>query len=231
MITTLALARFRLRPVRWGWLAVLAAGWFLLTELLAAVPRDPQLGVMVVRWAALLLGLGGVVLAAPETDPPRDLLRAAPVPRWRTLALRLAGWLALGALAVLTLAVRLDGTAGWTAADLVRGMLPNFLLATAAGFLAANLTSVLGGGAAAMAAIVGLDTAGRAWPAGFPVQLRSVPGAPHWQASRVWMVGLSLALVAVALLLEARASTRVGLPRRRRPTARPSPASQARARP
>jgi hypothetical protein len=231
MITTLALARFRLRPVRWGWLAVLATGWFLLTELLAAVPRDPQLGVMVVRWAALLLGLGGVVLAAPETDPPRDLLRAAPVPRWRTLALRLAGWLALGALAVLTLAVRLHGTAGWTAADLVRGMLPNFLLATAAGFLAANLTSVLGGGAAAMAAIVGLDTAGRAWPAGFPVQLRSVPGAPHWQASRVWMVGLSLALVAVALLLEARAGTRVSLPRRRRPTARPSPASQARARP
>ena len=231
MITTLALARFRLRPVRWGWLAVLAAGWFLLTELLAAVPRDPQLGVMVVRWAALLLGLGGVVLAAPETDPPRDLLRAAPVPRWRTLALRLAGWLALGALAVLTLAVRLAGTAGWTAADLVRGMLPNFLLATAAGFLAANLTSVLGGGAAAMAAIVGLDTAGRAWPAGFPVQLRSVPGAPHWQASRVWMVGLSLALVAVALLLEARAGTRVGLPHRRSPMARPSPASQARARP
>ena len=231
MITTLALARFRLRPVRWGWLAVLAAGWFLLTELLAAVPRDPQLGVMVVRWAALLLGLGGVVLAASETDPPRDLLRAAPVPRWRTLALRLAGWLALGALAVLTLAVRLDGTAGWTAADLVRGMLPNVLLVTAAGFLAANLTSVLGGGAAAMAAIVGLDTAGRAWPAGFPVQLRSVPGAPHWQASRVWMVGLSLALMTVALLLEARAGARVGLPHRRCPMARPSPASQVRARP
>jgi hypothetical protein len=229
--TTLALPRFRLRPVRWGWLAVLATGWFLLTELLAAVPHDPQVSVVVVRCAALLLGLGGVVLAAPETDPPREVLRAAPVPRWRTLALRLAGWLALGALAVLTLAVRLDGTAGWTAADLVLGGLPNFLLATAAGFLAANLTSVLGGGAAAMAAIVGLDTAGRAWPAGFPVQLRSVPGAPHWQASRVWMVGLSLALMTVALLLEARAGTRVGLPQRRCPMARPSPASQARARP
>jgi hypothetical protein len=177
MITTLALARFRLRPVPWGWLAVLAAGWCLLTELLVAVPRDPQVGVVVVRWAALLLGLGGVVLAAPETDPPRDLLRAVPVPRWRTLALRLAGWLALGAVAVQVLAVRLDGTAGWTAADLIRGGWPNFLLATAAGFLAANLTSVLGGGTAAMAAMVGLDTAGRAWPAGFPVQLRSVPGA------------------------------------------------------
>jgi len=227
MITTLALARFRLRPVRWGWLAVLAAGWFLLTELLAAVPRDPQVGVVVARWAALLLGLGGVVLAAPETDPPREVLRAVPVPRWRTVALRLAGWLLLGTVPVLTLAVRLDGTAGWTAADLVRGALPNFLLATAAGFLAANLTSVLGGGAAAMAVMVGLDTAGRAWPTWFPVQLRSVPGAPHWQASRVWIVAVSLALVTVALLLEARA----GLPRRRRPTARPSPASQARARP
>jgi hypothetical protein len=226
MIATLALARFRLRPGPWGWLAVLAAGWCLLTELLAAVPRDPQVGVVVVRWAALLLGLGGVVLAAPETDPPREVLRAVPVPWWRTLALRLAGWLALGALAVLTLAVRLAGTAGWTAADLIRGALPNFLLVTAAGFLAANLTSVLGGGAAAMAAMVGLDTAGRAWPAWFPVQLRSVPGGPYWQASRVSMVGLSLALVTAALLLEARTGARPRL-RWRRQTARSSPASKA----
>lgn len=231
MTTTLALARGRLRPVPWGWLAVLAAGWLLLTDLLAAAPRDPQVGVMVFRWAAVLLGLGGVVLAAPETDQPRDLLRATPVPRWRTLALRLAGWLALGSVPVLTLAVRLGGTAGWTALDLARGALPNFLLATAAGFLAANLTSVLGGGAAAMAAMVGLDTVGRVWPAGFPIQLRSVPGSPHWPASRTWIVALSLALVAVALLLEARASARAGLPRRRRPSVRRSPASQARARP
>ena len=230
-MTAATLARGRLRPIPWGWLAVLAAGWCLVAALLATVPRDPGLCVVVFRWAAFVLGLGGGVLAAPETDPARDVLRAAPTPWWRTLALRLAGWLALGALAVLTLAVRLDGTARWTAADLVRGALPNFLLATAAGFLAASLTSVLGGGAAAMAAMMGLDTAGRAWPAGFPIQLRSLPGGPYWQVSRVWMVGLSLALVTVALLLEARADTRVGLPRRRRPTARPSPASQARARP
>jgi hypothetical protein len=230
MTTILALARGRLRPVPWGWLAVLAAGWLLLTDLLAAAPRDPQLGVMVFRWAGFLLGLGGVVLAAPETDPPRDVLRAAPVPLWETLALRLAGWLALGSVAVLTLAVRLGGTAGWTAADLASGALPNFLLATAAGFLAANLTSALGGGAAAMAAMIGLDTAARVWLAGFPIQLRSVPGAPHWQASRAWMVAASLALIAVALLLEARVGARFGLPRRRR-SARPGPASEARAGP
>jgi hypothetical protein len=230
MTTTLALARGRLRPVPWEWLAVLAAGWFLLTDLLAAAPRDPQVGIMVFRWAAVLLGLGGAVLAAPETDPPRDLLRAAPVSRWRTLALRLAGWLLLGTIPVLVLAVRLGGTAGWTALDLVRGALPNFLLATAAGFLAARLTSVLGGGAAAMAAIVGLDTAGRVWPAGFPIQLRSVPGSPQWPISPAWIVALSLAPVAVALLLEARAGARVGRPRRR-PIVRRSPVPQARARP
>jgi hypothetical protein len=231
MTTAVTLARGRLRPIPWGWLAMLAAGWCLVAGLLATVPRDPGLGVVVFRWAAFILGLGGGVLAAPETDPARDVLRAAPTLWWRTLTLRLAGWLALGALAVLALAVWLDGTAGWTAANLVRGALPNFLLVTAAGFLAASRTSVLGGGAAALAVVAGLDVAGRAWPAWFPVQLQSVPGSPHWQGSRAWIVAVSLALIAVTLMVEARAGTPVGLPRRGRPTARPSPASQARARP
>jgi hypothetical protein len=225
------LARGRLRPIPWGWLAVLAAGWCLVAALLATVPRDPGLCVVVFRWAAFVLGLGGGVLAAPETDPARDVLRAAPTPWWRTLALRLAGWLLLGTVSVLVLAVRLDGTAGWTAANLVRGALPNFLLVSAAGFLAASRTSVLSGGAAAMAVVAGLDVAGRGWPAWFPVQLRSVPGGPHWQGSRVWMVASSLALIAAALLAERRAGDRLGVPGRRRPSPRPSPPSQVRAGP
>ena len=231
MTMAATLARGRLRPVPWGWLAVLAAGWGLVAALLATVPRDPGLCVVVFRWAAFVLGLGGGVLAAPETDPARDVLRAAPTPWWWTLALRLAGWLLLGTVSVLVLAVWLAGTAGWTAANLVRGALPNFLLVTAAGFLAASRTSVLGGGAAAMAMVAGLDVAGRAWPAWFPVQLRSVPGGPHWQASRVWMVAGSLALIAAALLAERRAGDRLGVPGRRRPSPRASPPSQVRAGP
>jgi hypothetical protein len=230
MTTAATLARGRLRPIPWGWLAVLAAGWCLVAALLATVPRDPGLGVVVVRWAAFLLGLGGGVLAAPETDPPREVLRAAPTPWWRTLALRLAGWLALGALAVLTLAMWLDGTAGWTATNLVRGALPNFLLVTAAGFLAARVTSTLGGGAAALTTVIALDLVARAWPAEFPIQLLSVPGDPSWQASRAWMVVGSLGLVAVALVLERSTGTRLGLPRRR-PSVRSGPAAQIRARP
>jgi hypothetical protein len=225
-----ALARYRLRPVPWGWLAVLAVGWLLFTRLLASLPADPAIGVVVFRWAGLLLGLGGAVLAAPETDPPRDLLRAGPVPRWRTLALRLTGWVALGAAAVLVLAALLDGTAGWTAADLARASLPGFALATAAGFLAAARTSVLGGGAAAMAVVVGLSAAGRAWPSWFPIQLGSVPGDPRWVSSRAWLVGLSLLLVLAALALEAHTGAGNGLPRRR-PATRPGTACEARARP
>jgi hypothetical protein len=232
MTATLALVRGRLRPVPWGWLAVLVAGWLLLTDRLVNALGDPDIGVAVFRWAAFLLGLGGAVLIAPETDPPHEVLRAAPIPMWRALAVRLGGWLLLGGLAVVALAAQLDNPAGgWTAADLARGALPNFLLVTAVCFLAARATSVLGGGAAAIAVVVALHLAGRAWPGWFPIQLGSVPGGPHWQASRAWMVALSLALVALALLAERRSGGRLALPRRRHPTTRPSPASQAKSRP
>jgi hypothetical protein len=229
-MTTVALARYRLRPVPWGWLAGLAAAWLLCTRLVVDLPDNPDMGVAMFRWAALGLGLGGAVLAAPETDPPRDLLRTGPVPRWRALAMRLAGWFALGAAPVLALAGLLDGLAGWTAADLAGGTLPGFALATAVGFLAATSTSALGGGAAAMATAVGLSAAGRAWPAWFPIQLASVPGDPRWPSSRAWTVGLGLALAVAALVLEARTGVGHGLARRR-PTATTRPASEARARP
>jgi hypothetical protein len=230
-MTAAALARYRLRPVPWGWLAVLAAGWLLFIRLLVDLVGDPSIGVMIFRWSSLLLGVAGAVMSAPETDPPHDVLPAAPVPRWRTLALRLAGWLALGAAAILALAVLMDGTAGWAAADLARATLPGFGLATAAAFLAAARTSILGGGAAAMAAVLSLSTAGRAWPAWFPIPLDSVPGGPRWQSSRAWMVGLGLALVAAALVIERRTGTGLGVSRRRRGPARPGQASEVRAGP
>ena len=227
---TATLASYRLRPVPWGRLAGLATGWLLATWALVDLPGDPTIGVKVFQWAALLLGLGGTVLAAPETDPPRTILRAEPVPLWRTLALRLAGWLALGAAPILALALLLDGLGGWTAVDLTTGTLPGYLLVTASGFLAAVRTSVLGGGATAMAVFVGLVSAGRAWPAWFPVQLDSGPSDPRWHSSRAWMVGLSLTLVGAALVAERRTDAPPRLPHRSA-TTQPDPRSQAQARP
>jgi hypothetical protein len=230
MTTVLALLRGRLRPVPWGWLTVLAAGWFLTTGTLADIPSEPELGVVVFRWAAFLLGLGAALLTAPETDPPRDVLRATPLPLWRTLALRFTGWLLLGAAPIVAMALKLGGTGGWTTTQLGWGALPNFLLVTAAGFLAARVTSTMGGGAAALTTVIALDLATRAWPAGFPIQLLSVPGDPSWQDGRAWMVAGSLGLIAVALLLERSTGIRLGLPRRR-PSTRPSSAAQIPARP
>ena len=199
-----ALVAYRLRPVPWARLAGLAVGWVLVTRAVAAAAPDPSARVGVLRWAAALLGLGAALLAAPETAPPRDVLRAAPVPSWRALALRLGGWLAVGAAPLLALVVLLGPATGWSATDLARGALPGFLVATAAGFMAAGRTSILGGGAAAMALLVVLDTAARAWPAWFPVPLASVPGDPGWPSSLTWTVGLSLGLVVAALALEGR---------------------------
>jgi hypothetical protein len=226
-VTTLP--RYRQRPVAWGWLAGLAAGWLLATMALAGLSAGPGTRVAVLRLAAFVLGVGGAVLAAPETDPPRDALRATPTARWRTLAARLSWWLALGSAPILALAVLLDGTGGWAAADLARAALPNFLLVTAAGFLAASRSSTLGGGAAALAVVGTLSLAGRVW-AWSPVQLGAVPGGPHWQASRAWLAAVSAVLVATALLVEGRAG--LGPPAaRRRPSPRPGPLARARSGP
>ena len=226
---TATLIRHRLRPVPWRWLALVAAGWFLLAGLLATGATDPGDGVIRFRLAVFLLGLGAAVLTAPETDPARDVLRAAPVPLWRTLALRLAGWLALGTPPILALAVLLDGTGGWTAADLARAALPSFLLVTAASFLAARAMSALVGGAFATAAVAALGLAGRMWPQ-LPLQLGSVPAAPHWQTSRALTVAVSVLLVVMTLYLEHRTGRRPSTPRRRAmaPQARPAAGSRAR---
>jgi hypothetical protein len=201
-----------LRPVPWARLGLLVAGWVPLARLAAAAPADPEVGVTAFRLAAVGLGLGAAVLAAPETDPPRDLLRAAPVPRWVGLAVRLAGWLVLGVPAVVVAAAWVDGTGGWAAADLVRVALPGFLLLTAVCFLAAGPTSVLGGGGAGLAAVLASHTAARTWPERFPIQLLAVPGDPAWPASRTWTVAAAATLVAAALLLEHRAGARLAPP-------------------
>jgi hypothetical protein len=227
---TAPLARHRLRPVPWEWLAVFAAGWLLLAGLLATGASDPGIGVGRFRLMVFLLGLGAAVLSAPETDPARDVLRAAPVPLWRALALRLAGWLALGTMPVLVLAALLDGTAGWTAADLARAALPSFLLVSAAGFFAARATSTLAGGAVAGAAVAALGLAGRVWPK-LPLQLGAGPGAPHWQTSRFLMVAVGLLLVVLTLSLEHRTGRRPGAPHRRAVAPRARPAAGSRARP
>ena len=131
---------------------------------------------------------------------------------------------------ILALAVLLDGLAGWTATDLTTGTLPGFLLVTASGFLVAARTSVLGGGAAVMAVVVGLSSAGRAWPAWFPVQLDRGPGDPRWPSSRAWMAGLSLALAAAALLAERRTEAPLRLPHRRPGSRARPPVREARPR-
>jgi hypothetical protein len=202
----MSLARFRLRPVPWAWLALLAAGWVPFARLVAAAPTHPQIGVDAFLLAGLLLGLGAGLLAAPETDPPRDLLRAAPVARWAGLALRLAGWLALGTAAVAAASAWVEGTGGWTANQLARAAAANFLLTSGVSFLAAGWTSAFAGGLTALAAALAVEAAGRTWPEGFPVRLAPGPTDP----GRPWTLAASAVLMAAALALEHRAGLGAG---------------------
>ena len=94
---------YRLRPVSWPVLATVSVLWLLVIDL--AGPRlGPVVIVYATRAAGALVGIQAAFLVSSEVDPPHPLLQGAPVPYWRTAALRLVLWAVLMA-SVLVLVV------------------------------------------------------------------------------------------------------------------------------
>lgn len=90
---------YRLRPVSWPVLATVSVLWLLVIDL--AGPRlGPVVIVYATRAAGALVGIQAAFLVSSEVDPPHPLLQGAPVPYWRTAALRLVLWAVLMASAL-----------------------------------------------------------------------------------------------------------------------------------
>ncbi len=90
---------YRLRPVSWPVLATVSVLWLLVIDL--AGPRlGPVVIVYATRAAGALVGIQAAFLVSSEVDPPHPLLQGAPVPYWRTAAVRLVLWAVLMASAL-----------------------------------------------------------------------------------------------------------------------------------
>jgi len=197
-LTLVILARYCLRPLpclRLAAGAVLAA---LAAALLYAAAPDPASAYGWLAAFAALLGLGGALLTAPETDPDSDALEPVPRAAWRTTVVRLAAWAALGAAVLGGLAAALSDSRGWSAAQLLLCAGPAFGLLTAVSAAVAARSSALVGGAAGLAA-VGVLRVLPTWFPRLPLQLGLLPDDPLTPTARGWVLGVTLALLAVVV--------------------------------
>jgi hypothetical protein len=147
---------------------------------------------------AAALGVGCAFIVGSDVDPAETVLHGAPLPYWRTLSLRLMGWLVPSALTLGLLAERASsalGTDGWPYFFVALNQL---LLAAALAIAASRLTGSLPGGGTALA-IVGVGAlVARAWPELSVMILRTDPEAIA-TGSRTWILPSSLVLIALSL--------------------------------
>lgn len=192
------LARYRLRPLPCLRLAVVVCLGALSAAALYADARDAASAYGRLATFAAVLGLGGALLTAPETDPDSDALEPVPRAAWRTTAARLTAWAVLGGTAQVGLAVVLSGSRGWSAPQLLLGAGPAFGLLTAVSAAVAARSSALMGGAAGLAILLVLEVL-PTWYPRVPLQLGLVPGHPLAAAASGWTLGVTVALFAVVV--------------------------------
>lgn len=193
----MTLARYRLRPVPWLPVAVAAVFGALTAALGFGAAADPVAAYGRLVLFAELLGLGGALLTAPETDPHSEVLEPLPRAPWRTTIVRLAAWALLGGVLLGGLALVLSGSRGWSGSQLL-GVLPAFALLTGLTAAVAARSSALLGAATGLAALFLLRML-PLWQPRLPLQLALAPADPLAPTARTWVLALAATLLVVVV--------------------------------
>ena len=168
-----------------------AAAWLALAGLVTwsfrpamEIPARTSAIFLLLEIGALVLGLGAAFLVSEDVDPPKSLLRALPIPYWRTAFVRFVLWFLVSGI-VLEVFVRIgDPVVPATAGTLRAAAFPTLLLVAGCSLLGAAVFGSLIGGAATLGLVCLILVAETASPE-LPLQLRDMPSSTTWRVSRL----------------------------------------------
>ncbi|MEA2461101.1 MAG: hypothetical protein QOH90_1278, partial [Actinomycetota bacterium] len=147
---------------------------------------------------AVGFGVGCAFIVGSDVDPAETVLRGAPLPYWRTLGLRLLGWVVPSVLTLGLLAERASNALGTDPGPYLYLALNQLLLGAAFAIAASRLTGSLPGGGVALALVGAGALVARGWPTLDVMIMRTDPIAVA-TGFGTWIAPFSLILIAASL--------------------------------
>ena len=184
----MTLLAYRLRPLPGAVLTglpvvLLVAAWF-------AAPRVGASGaIRLLQFSAIPLGLAAAFTVSRDIDPPEPVLAAAPLPYWRTPALRIVLWFLATTIVVGLIGQVLDARIPTplpdaAAAEVARA---NLVLVAGLSFLLSIRGGSFIGGALALGGLAVCAIGQRVW-VDWPLRVLDTVGAARWEETRAWLI-------------------------------------------